>query len=170
MDENKHSFKDTLKEKEEEANLKFIDAENELAKARKSLDSLKDISWYVFDRTAKADYTQYYDDVQRVENISKILPFVFFIVAALVTGSSITRMVKEERMKIGILKSLGYSNKHVLMKYIYYTSSAAIIGIFFGLLFGIFGFPKVFATVYTLLYFIPPLSYKIEIQILCFAV
>ena len=156
--------KKILSEKEEEANIKFIDAENELAKARKTLDSLKNISWYVFDRTAKADYTQYYDDVQRVENISKILPFVFFLVAALVTGSSITRMVKEERMKIGILKSLGYSNKHVLIKYIYYTGLAAIIGIIFGLLFGIFGFPKVFATVYELLYFIPPLKYTAEIK------
>ena len=69
--------KKTLKEKEEEANLKFIDAENELAKARNSLDSLKDISWYVFDRTAKADYTQYYDDVQRVENIATNAPELF---------------------------------------------------------------------------------------------
>lgn len=162
--------KKTLKEKEEEASIKFVDAENELAKARKSLDSLKDISWYVFDRTAKADYTQYYDDVQRVENISKVLPFIFFLVAALVTGSSITRMVKEERMKIGILKSLGYSNKHVLIKYIYYTGLAALIGIIVGLLFGIFGFPKVFATVYELLYFIPPLKYTAEIHHILIAV
>ena len=155
--------KEEYNSKEKEINDKFFEAENELAKARKQLDSLKTISWYVLDRTYKADYTQYYDDVQRVENISKILPYVFFIVAGLVTGSSITRMVKEERMKIGILKSLGYSNKQVLLKYLYYTGLAAIIGITCGLTFGILIFPKVFATVYTLLYFIPPLKYTVEI-------
>ena len=157
-------------QREKEANNKLTEAENELAKAKKQIDSLKSVSWYVLDRSYKPDYTQYYDDVQRVENISKILPFVFFIVAGLVTGSSITRMVKEERTKIGILKSLGYSNKQVLLKYLYYTGLAALIGIIFGLISGIIIFPKVFATVYTLLYFIPPLQYTVELLHIIIAV
>lgn len=159
-----NNAKKELKIKEEEVNNKLGEAKNKLAKAKKQIETLKTTNWYVLDRSYKADYTQYYDDVQRVENISKILPFVFFIVAALVTGSSITRLVKEERMKIGILKSLGYSNKHVLIKYLYYTGLATIIGIISGLIFGIFVFPKVFASVYTLLYFIPPLKYTFEIK------
>lgn len=154
--------KEELKTKEIEVNNKLLEAETELSKAKNKLNTLETISWYVFDRNYQTNYSQYYDDVMRIDNIAKVLPFVFFIVAALVTSSSISRLVKEERGKIGILKSLGYSNKKVLSKYIYYTGIAVFIGIILGLIFGIVVFPNIFATVYSLLYYIPSLKYSFE--------
>lgn len=151
-----------LEQKKKDAENKLKEGYSELEKAQIQLKTLSNSDWYVFTRNDNASYSQYYDDIQRIDSIAKIIPVVFFLVAALVTASSITRMVKEERTKIGLLKSLGYTDKQVLYKYLFYTGIATLIGSVFGILVGILLFPNVFENIYSLMYFIPDLKYLIN--------
>ena len=167
IEEKKKELADAKKlyeEKKLEVNIKLDEAYQEITKGQKLLNSLSKSKSYVFSRIDSYGYSQYYDDTVRVESLAKILPIVFFLVAALVTGSSITRMAKEERGKIGVLKSLGYDSNQILYKYLLYTGSACLIGIVFGTVIGMFLFPKIFANVYTLLYFIPKVRYVFSIK------
>ena len=136
---------------------------NQIIDNKKLLRSLKKLKWYVISRNDREGYSRYYDDTLRLENLSKIIPLIFFVVAALITATSITRMVQEERRKIGILKSLGYNSKQVIHKYIYYASSANILGNITGIISGIILFPMIICKIYSLQYFIPPLIYKFNI-------
>jgi len=128
---------------------------------KKTLESLKDYSWSAYNRSDSYGYGNYLEDTKRIDNLSKILPLIFFIVASLVTSTSVTRMIQEERKKIGIFKSLGYNNKQINSKYFKYTFTAAIIGLTLGTAFGMFVFPLIFSKVYSILYFIPKIVYEI---------
>ncbi|MBQ6323663.1 MAG: ABC transporter permease [Bacilli bacterium] len=128
---------------------------------KRALENLKAYGWNVYNRSDSYGYGNYLDDTKRIDNLSKILPLIFFIVASLVTMTSVTRMIQEERKKIGILKSLGYNKKQINSKYFKYTITAAIIGLTFGIVVGIFLFPLVFSKIYSILYFIPKIVYEI---------
>ena len=123
-------------------------AYNQIIDAKKLLKSIEGLSWHVFTRNVSKGQSNQYDDTLRIDNLAKILPVIFFIVAILVTGASITRMVQEERRKIGILKSLGYSSGQVTYKYLYYTFTANVIGSILGLAFGLIFFPTLVHRIY----------------------
>ena len=127
------------------------------------------LSWNVSSRNDSPGYSNYYDDVLRSEKLARFFPLMFFIVAILVTTTSVARIVQEERRKIGILKSLGYNKKQLMYKYIYYATSASIIGIILGIKVGISFFPKLMLKIYTLQYFIPDLIYEFEIKYILIA-
>lgn len=128
---------------------------------KKALEILKNYSWYVYDRSDSYGYGNFFADTKRIDNLAKIIPLIFFIVASLVTATSVTRMIQEERKKMGILKSLGYNNKQINSKYFKYTFTAAIIGLIPGIAFGMLIFPLMFHKVYSILYFIPKIVYEI---------
>lgn len=148
-------------EKEKEAKTELEKAYNQILDAKKLIKNLLNKKWYVLSRIDNYGYSQYNGDIERIKSIGKILPVLFFLVAALVTASSITRMAKEERSKIGVLKSLGYNNKQVMYKYIIYTLTALIFGSILGIALGTYIFPRVFAKVYSLMYFIPDIKYML---------
>ena len=155
----------------------YKEVEIEIEKGQEQIDNaelvvnkLQQTSWYIFTRTDSNGYSQYYDDVERINGLAKILPLIFFLVAGLVTASSISRMAVEEREKMGVLKSLGYNNKHILYKYLYYTISAAVLGSVFGLIIGSTLFPKIFAEVYSILYYIIKIKYNIYISHIILAI
>lgn len=132
---------------------------NDLKSAKDSLDtlneeitSLEKLSWYVLDIESDIGYYQYEKDTERITNIAKLFPLVFFIVAILICLTTMTRMVEEERVQIGTLKSLGYSNSSIMFKYVLYALLATIIGSLVGVIIGFAIIPKVIFNMYAMMY------------------
>ena len=92
--------------------------------------------WYVLDIDSNAGFYQYEQDTERIDNVAKVFPLVFFIVAVLIYLTTMTRMVEEERSQIGTLKSLGYKDSAIMFKYILYATLATIIGSIIGVVIG----------------------------------
>lgn len=92
--------------------------------------------WYVLDIDSNAGFYQYEQDTERIDNVAKVFPLVFFIVAVLICLTTMTRMVEEERSQIGALKSLGYKDSAIMFKYILYATLATIIGSIIGVVIG----------------------------------
>ncbi|MBQ1489882.1 MAG: FtsX-like permease family protein [Eubacterium sp.] len=146
-------LKDAKKQYEEglaEADREFAKADQKLADARKKLDKaqkkvrrIKQGKTYVLDRNTNIGYGTFDNNAEIVNSISTIFPFFFFLVAALVCMTTMTRMVDDERTQIGVLKALGYSNRAVLGKYLFYAGSASAIGGIAGFFFGCWIFPAV---------------------------
>ena len=92
--------------------------------------------WYVLDIDSNTGFYQYEQDTERIDNVAKVFPLVFFIVAVLICLTTMTRMVEEERSQIGTLKSLGYKDSAIMFKYILYATLATIIGSIIGVVIG----------------------------------
>ncbi len=151
--------KTTLAEKEDEykdgvrtADKEFADAREKIRNAEKELDDVDYPEWYVLDRNTIQTYVEYGQDSERIGNIGKVFPVIFFLVAALVSLTTMTRMVEEQRTQIGTLKALGYSKGSIAGKYILYSLSASLLGSIIGVLIGEQILPKVIITAYAILY------------------
>ncbi len=142
---------------EKEADTRLTDAAAELAEARKALDELQPAEWYVLDRGANVGFVSFSGNAEKVEAIAKVFPIFFFLVAALVCLTTMTRMVEEERLQIGTLKALGYSSGTIAAKYLLYAAAATLLGSLFGLCIGLRVFPTVIWGAYGILYTQPPL-------------
>lgn len=150
--------KETLNEEKEKANKEIKDAETKLADAKKELEKIEKPTWYVLDRTANTGYSSYEQDTERISNIGKVFPIVFFIVATLISLTSMTRMVEEQRVQIGTLKALGYSKIQIAGKYILYSSVATILGAIVGMSIGFVLLPKTIFSMYEMLYTMPDIQ------------
>lgn len=145
-----------LEEKKLEAQQEITDAEQQLADAKQKLEELEEPAWYVLDRdSACSGYTNLGDDAMRVDNVAKVFPVFFLLVAALVCLTTMTRMIEEERTEIGTLKALGYSNGSIIMKYMTYGTMASLFGSVIGLLIGFQAFPRIIMNAYKIMYDIP---------------
>lgn len=120
-------------------------------------------AWYVLDRTSIQTYGEFDQDAKRIGNIGKVIPVVFFIVAALVSLTTMTRMVEEQRTQIGTLKALGYTKAEVASKYIRYALFASVIGSLTGGVFGSLVLPRVIINAYNMLYSIETILTPINI-------
>ena len=156
--------KEELEKKKKEVAEKLEGPYKQLIQAKKLLKNVKKHPWVINTRNDSYGYGNYTIDINRLENIGKILPMIFFIVASLVTATSITRLVEEERHKIGILKSLGCNKRQIIKKYTHYSFVAALIGVALGTLVGTFFFPTLTSKVYGVLYYIPKISYAVSIK------
>lgn len=146
----------TAKEKElEKAEKKLENGQKKLADAKKKIEKLEAPTYYITDRADLPSYTEYSENADRIGNIAKLFPVFFLLVAALVSLTTMTRMVEEERTQIGTLKALGYKNSSIFAKYLIYALSAATLGAVFGLVVGFKVFPFVIMYAYTILYNIP---------------
>ena len=101
-----------------EAKAKFEDAEIQIKNAKRKVEDLKKPTWYILDRNSNPGFYQYDQDTERIKNVGKLFPLVFFVVAILICLTSMTRMVEEERGQIGTLKALGYDNVQIASKYV----------------------------------------------------
>lgn len=149
---------DTVRETDQE----LEDAQKEIDDAQKKLDDLSDPKWYVWDRNDNAGYSSYALDTERIGNIGNVFPVVFFIVAVMVSLTTMIRMVEERRTQIGIFKALGYSQSTVTWKYLTYALSASILGCVVGLLVGHTVFPIMIFTAYGFMYDLPSLETPID--------
>ncbi len=134
------------------ADKKFVEAQDEINSAKEKVTKVEKPSWYVLNRYYIQEYLSYKSDTERIGNIGKVFPVVFFIVAALVCLTTMTRMVDEERTQIGTLKALGYSKKTIISKYIIYSMLATVSGSIVGAYAGSKILPLVIINVYKILY------------------
>lgn len=143
----------------------------ELLDARHGLNELGSPEWYIFDRTNNPGFSDYVEDALRVDRIAAVFPIFFILVAALVCLTTMTRMVEDQRVQIGTLKSLGYSKGATVAKYITYALLASITGAALGLLFGFKVFPVLIFNAYRIMYIMPELStpFRWDYAVLCFA-
>ncbi len=148
LEEGRQEYEDGKREAEEE----IADAEQELADARAELNDLEMPEWYVLDRNSIQSYVEYGMDSERIGAIGKVFPAIFFLVAALVSLTTMTRMVEEERTLIGTMKALGYGKGAIASKYLLYALSASLLGSLLGVAVGSQVLPWVIMTAYGMLY------------------
>lgn len=136
----------------EKAKKKLDDAKEKLDKAQDKIDEMETGNSYAFARDDNAGYSSFDNNSSIVSNIARIFPVFFFLIAALVCMTTMTRMVDEQRTQIGILKALGYSNSAIVGKYMFYSGSAAFMGAIVGFFAGCKIFPMVIWNAYTMMY------------------
>lgn len=136
----------------EQARDELQSAKLEIESAEDKLVKLETPEWYVLSRQSIQDYVEYGENANRIEAIGTVFPLIFFIVAALVCLTSMTRMVEEQRTQIGCLKALGYSKWDIAAKYIVYALSASLLGSLAGMLIGQSLFPLLIIDAYKSLY------------------
>lgn len=112
-------------------------------------------SWIVLDRKSNASYVSFKENAEKVNKIAVVFPVFFFFIAALIALTSMTRLVTEDRMSIGTLKSLGFSKGTILAKYLSYSFLACIIGSVGGILIGVYLLPMVIYQAYVTLFLMP---------------
>lgn len=155
LEDGEEEYADGLAEFEDakaEAYAAFADAEKELSDARKKLADLEDPETYVLTRSENVGYVCFDSDTSIVEAISTVFPLFFFLVAALICMTTMTRMVDEQRTQIGTMKALGYGSGAIAAKYMVYSGSASLIGCVFGIALGCWIFPEVLWAVYGTMY------------------
>lgn len=152
-----------LEDGKAEANEKIADAKRELSEAEEEIADLEQPEWYIFTRDDNPGYSEYGENAQRINNIASVFPVFFILVAALVCLTTMTRMVEEQRVQIGTLKALGYSNAKIIRKYIFYAAAATFSGAVFGVVVGMKLFPFVIITAYGMMYDLPELCLPIDI-------
>ncbi|MGN0203664.1 MAG: FtsX-like permease family protein [Coprococcus sp.] len=136
----------------EEADREIADAEQKISDAEAELADIDYPEWYVLDRNSTQGYVEYEQNAERIGAIGRIFPLIFFLVAALISLTTMTRMVESQRTQIGTLKALGYSNWAIAKKYVFYALSASAVGSVIGLIFGQKFLPWIIITTYKILY------------------
>lgn len=144
-----------LDEEAKKINDEEIKALKEINDAKDKINDIKEPQWYVLTRKENAGYISYVQDADRIANIGKIFPIVFFVVATLICLNAMTRMVEEERVQIGTLKALGYNKKDIMKKYIIYAALATIIGGIVGSVIGFLLLPGIIIRLYSMMYQVP---------------
>ncbi len=131
--------------------------------SKNSLEDIGESKWYVLDRNSNYSFVDYDGSADRVSAIAQVFPLFFFLVAALVCLTTMTRMVDEQRINIGTLKALGYSKLAIASKYILYAAFASIGGSIAGIAIGFTVFPIVIFDAYSMLYTLPPVILKFDV-------
>ncbi len=132
---------------------------------------LAEKNWFVLSRKENASYVEYGSDAERIGAIGKVFPIIFFLVAALVALTTMTRMVEEERNQIGTLKAMGYSNFSISAKYFWYALLASGMGSLLGLLAGQKVLPAIIMSAYQTLYqYLPYMLTPVSIWFSLYAV
>ncbi len=133
----------------------FKEAEAKIADGQKQVDEISEGAWYITSRLDSVGLSGYKGDTEKVAAIAKVIPIFFFLVAALVVLTTMTRMIEEERGQVGALKSLGYSNRSIRSYYFAYGTVATLIGSAIGFAVGFTLFPKVISNAYAMMYNLP---------------
>ena len=136
----------------EDGKKELEDGKQELADAKSELEEVEVPEWYVLDRGTVQQLVEYGSNTERVGNLGDVFPAVFYLVAALVSLTTMTRMIEEERTQIGTMKALGYGKGAIVSKYLWYSLSATLTGGVLGVLVGSYFFPWVIMKAYGILY------------------
>lgn len=117
-----------------------------------------EVNWYVYDRNSHFSYVDYGNCGDRMDAIAKVFPVFFYLVAALVCLSTMTRMVDEQRGNIGTMKALGYNKMRIAMKYIIYAATASLAGGAAGCIIGLATFPRIIFSSWNIVYTIDKMT------------
>lgn len=147
--------KEKLSQKENEFIERTADAEEKLDEARDKLNDLKFPKWHVFNRNDNLGYDGLIRDIKSVARLGGLFPLVLFLIAALISLNSMTRMVEEQRVQLGTLKALGYHKVDIAGKYLRYAAFACIIGGVLGMSLGFRLIPSIIWGMYKIYYSIP---------------
>lgn len=148
LTDGKKEYEDAKKDAEDE----IAENQQKLDDAKKELEDLEMPEWMVTDREELPEYTDYGDNADRLRNIGQVFPVIFFLVAALISLTTMTRMVEEQRTQIGTLKALGYKKSAIAAKYICYAFFATLLGSVLGMLIGEKIIPYIIITAYGIMY------------------
>ena len=157
-------YADGLRELEDakaEANQEIADAQAEIDDAWAQVADIEPAEVYVLDRDSNFGFVSYDQNAARMENLARMFPLIFFIVAALVCLTTMTRMVEEERTQIGTIKALGYGTWTITWKFLIYGMLAAVLGTLVGAVIGTTLIPWVIFTSYGVMYTIPSLELSV---------
>lgn len=158
LDENRQTLADTrsqLEAAQAELDEQRAKADEEFAKQQQTIDDIADVRWYVQDRSSVGGYSSLDSDVSSIETLGFAFPVVFLLVAVLMSLTSMTRMVEEERGLIGTYTGLGYGSLTIASRYLLFAALACLIGGGIGLLVGFLGIPAFLLTVLENMYVIP---------------
>ena len=145
-----------------EAEAEIADAQKKVEQAQRDLDDLDDCEWYLLDRDTNMGFVSYSMDADRMGNLASVFPLIFFLVAALVCLTTMTRMVEEQRVAIGGMKALGYSKGAIAIKYVGYGFLASAVGSVVGFAIGLTLLPWIICTAWKIIYTFGPIHYGIE--------
>ena len=132
LEDGKKEYQDGKKEAEDE----IRDGEQKINDAKEELNDIKEPEWIITDRNSLPEYSDYGDNADRIKSIGEVFPVIFFLVAALISLTTMTRMVEEQRTQIGTMKALGYKKMDIASKYLNYaflaTAGGSVVGILIG--------------------------------------
>ena len=131
------------------------DANAAFADARRELDDIDRATWYIQDRSSLPSYASVESDASSIESIATVFPLIFFTVAVLISLTTVTRMVEEDRGLIGVYKALGYGRGRILSKYLVYSFSACLLGGIAGDALGFIALPEILFTIFRTMYALP---------------
>lgn len=151
-----------LERNKEEFQTKIVEAEEKLIDAKQKIADIENPKWYVLDRYSNSGYNSFIQDTGSIEGIAQIFPVVFFVVALLISLTSMTRMVEEQRTQIGTLKALGYNKLQIASKYVIYASLACVIGGILGMSVGFVLLPKIIWMMYEMMYQMTDISISFQ--------
>lgn len=148
LKDGKKEYEDGRKEAEDE----IRDGEQKISDAKEELNDLKEPEWIITDRNSLPEYSDYGDNADRIKNIGQVFPVIFFLVAALISLTTMTRMVEEQRTQIGTMKALGYKKLDIASKYLSYAFLATAGGSVTGILIGEKILPYIIIKAYGMMY------------------
>lgn len=148
-------------------NKEIADAEEKLADAQKELDDVEEPDIYCLDRNTNVGYASFEPNSDIVASVANVFPIFFFAVAVLICMTTMNRMVEEQRVQIGILKALGYSPAAIMMKYLFYAGSAALLGAVGGYILGTRFLPIAIWQGYNIMYNMGPTVKYQPVPVIC---
>lgn len=148
LSDGKKEYQDGKKEADD----KIAEAQQKIEDAQKEVDDIETPEWIISDRNDLPEYSDFGDNAERLKNIGKVFPMIFFLVAALISLTTMTRMVEEQRTQIGTMKALGYGKVSIASKYLSYAFLATVGGSIAGVLFGEKVLPFIIIQAYGIMY------------------
>lgn len=162
------SYQDGLaeyQESEEEAERQLAEAQSQVDEAQSEIDALEAPDIYTLDRTKCEGCATYEADTERMDHIAEVFPLIFFLVAALVALTTMTRMVESERIEIGTYKALGYGTARIASKYLAYAAVAGVVGAVVGILLLSQVLPYIITSAYSIIYAVPLHPFPLPINV-----
>ena len=148
LSDGKKEYQDGKKEADD----KIAEAQQKIEDAQKEVDDIETPEWIISDRNDLPEYSDFGDNAERLKNIGKVFPMICFLVAALISLTTMTRMVEEQRTQIGTMKALGYGKASIASKYLSYAFLATVGGSIAGVLFGEKVLPCIIIQAYGIMY------------------
>ena len=148
-------------EEKASAEAQLADARRQLNDAAEQVDDIAAAEWYVLDRGSIVSIVFYEQNADRIESIARVFPIFFFLVAALVASTTMTRMVEENRTQMGTFKALGYTDSEITAKYMVYGTAAGLLGCATGMALGFAGVPAVIWWAYSTVFDLPTFRLRV---------